>query len=365
MICLIGNSGLKRHGLDGQTAKVRLYLKKIKDEGFETLFIDLENFFRRPISTLNKIRRAIKKCDRIVLISAERGCKVLLPFINFFNKKFKKPIVLPLVGTSVLHYSIDDLTDNEKKDFFFNKNYGLCKFDKKTSKQLSQLKYVLPETDMLSELFRRFFCIDNVETLNNFRDVGLRRNNRKKIGSQTKIVFLSRVMREKGVFDLLNAVKKLNMSGHHLQLDIFGSLVLNNRDYLLFNEYLDENIHYLGFVDFSSVVDVLSKYDLFVFPTRFIGEGTPGVIVESLIAGTPILSSNFPQAALLLKDGKDSILFDLNNSDDLLNKLTYIVENKDLLNDLSRNAFDSGMLLTYSAERKNFLKYICGVEDKA
>ena len=42
------------------------------------------------------------------------------------------------------------------------------------------------------------------------------------------------------------------------------------------------------------MVQTLANYDLSVFPTRFIGEGTPGVIVESLLAGTPVLTSNFP-----------------------------------------------------------------------
>ncbi len=363
MICLIGNSGLKHHGLDGQTAKVRLYLKKIQDEGFDTSFIDLENFTRHPIFTLIRIKKNIKTCDRIVLITAERGCKILIPFINFFNRKYKKPVILPLVGTGVLHYSIDKLTDDEKIDFLLNKRYDLCKFDKKTSKQLSQLKYVLPETDMLNVVFRSFFKISNVRTLNNFRDVEPIDVKTKKTNNPLKLVFLSRVMREKGIFDILEAVKELNASGISLQLDIYGQKVLADKDLLLFNGYLDDNIHYLGQIDFSNVVDTLSKYDLFVFPTKFIGEGTPGVVAESLIAGTPVLSSCFPQANILLKDGKDSILFKINNYDDLLNKLRMIVTNRELLSTLTYNATTSGSLFTYLAERNRFLKYICGVED--
>ena len=365
MICLIGNSGLKHHGVDGQTAKVRLYLKKIQDEGFKVRFIDLENFFRHPFSILLKIKRAIKECDRIVLISAERGCKILIPFINFNNKKYKKPVVLPLVGTSVLHYSIDKLTDTDKYEFIASKKYDLCKFDKKTSTQLSQLKYVLPETDVLTEVFTDFYKINNVRTLNNFREADLRQRTPNKGGNGIKLVFLSRVMREKGIFDILDAVKELNASGYSLQLDIFGKKILNDEDSVLFDTYLDNSIHYRGQVDFSSTVDTLASYDLFIFPTKFIGEGTPGVIVESLIAGTPVLSSNFPQANILLKDGKDSILFDINNYVDLLTKLKAIIDDNKFLEYLTRNALVSGRAFTYSAERNKFLNYICGVEQIA
>ena len=100
-ILLIGNSGLKSGQMDGQTIKVRLYLKKMKDEGFSVCFVDLENFLRRPLSTLHRIKKGIKECARIVLLTAERGSKLLVPYINKINKKYKKPFVFPLVGTSV------------------------------------------------------------------------------------------------------------------------------------------------------------------------------------------------------------------------------------------------------------------------
>lgn len=44
-ICLIGNSGVRSNDKGGQTTKLRLYKKKIVDEGFDLTFVDLENFF--------------------------------------------------------------------------------------------------------------------------------------------------------------------------------------------------------------------------------------------------------------------------------------------------------------------------------
>ena len=86
-ICLIGNSGIKHHGVDGQTVKVRLYLKKIQDEGFEVFFVDLEDFMKHPFSTFYKIKKGVKECDRVVLITAQRGLKILIPYINNIKRK--------------------------------------------------------------------------------------------------------------------------------------------------------------------------------------------------------------------------------------------------------------------------------------
>ena len=94
------------------------------------------------------------------------------------------------------------------------------------------------------------------------------------------------------------------------------------------------------------------------------GEGTPGAIVESLIAGTPVLTSNFPQAKYLLNDGKDSLFYEMFNKEELKNKLLYIINNRSVLESMSKEAFNSGKKYTYEYERKNFLKYVCGVEEK-
>lgn len=363
MICLIGNSGLKKHGLDGQTAKVRLYLQKIKDEGFDVFFIDLENFLKHPILILRKIRKGVKMCDRIVLISAERGCKVLIPYINKVNKKYNRKFILPLVGTSVLHYSIDKLTNDQKHNFLTNGNYATVAPNKYLIKQLSKISYILPETDSLSRVFREYYHLDNVFTLNNFRDVKPT-NYLKDIKKGTlKIVYLSRVMREKGIFDALEAVKKENNDICSITLDIYGKKILDKKDTLLFNSLLDDNISYCGVLDNSRVIGTLSKYDLFIFPTKFVSEGTPGVIVESLIAGTPVITSDFPQAKLLLEDGKDSLFFKMGNATDLKGKLEFIIKHPNLLKALWMNASKRGKSYTYSVERNRFLKYICGIEE--
>ena len=362
-ILLIGNSGLKHHGEDGQTIKVRLYHQKMLDEGFEVIYVDLEGFLKHVFSILSKIRKGIKKCDRIVLLSAERGCKYLIPFINRYNKKYQKPFVLPLIGTSVLHDSIDCLSDVEKNLFIVNGNYSLAKPNKKMNKELRKITYILPETELLTKVFKEFYCLKNVFQLTNFRDIEPTDNISKVNDEAINIVFLSRVMERKGIFDLIDVVNGINNDSYKLQLDIYGNKSFAGKEDEQFDSKINNSsIKYLGAVDNSKVIETLSKYHLFVFPTKFVGEGTPGVIVESLLAGTPVLTSNFPQAQHLLRNGKDSLFFEMNDKKDLKDKLMYIINNRSLLNTMSKEALESGKKYTYKFERNNFLKYVCGSE---
>lgn len=363
MICLIGNSGLKKKRLDGQTAKVRLYLEKLKNEKIDFSFIDLELFIKHPLSILHKIKKEIKKCDRIVLLTAERGIKVLLPFINKCNKKKRIPFVVPLIGISTLHYAIDKLSIEEKNIFLTKCDFSMVKSPHNMAKQLSKITYILPENEMICKVFREFYRLNNIYPLNNFRDV-LPINKRRINTPYLKLIFISRVMTIKGIFDLLEVVAEINTFSQNIYLDIYGTLSLTRDEAVQFNAFLDKKfIKYKGILPLEKVISVFSEYDLFVFPTRYYGEGTPGVIAESLLAGTPILTSDFPQAQFLLNNGIDSIFFKMFNKEDLKMKLGNIISNKDCLTKLREGALESGKKYTYEHERKSFLKYVCGIEE--
>lgn len=363
-ILLIGNIGRNGQGTDGQTVKVRLYLKKIEDEGLSYELVDLCNFLKHPFSTIRKIKSGIKKCSRIVLITAQRGSKILIPIVNFFNRKFKREFIFPLIGTSVLHYSIDKLTDGEKNDFIINHNFSYCKPKKKLVRQLKRITYILPETEQLCEVFRNFYGLSNVYCLNNFRETEIFNHHSSIQSTNIRLVFLSRVMEEKGILDLLKVVHKIHNEFSNVILDIYGKILLSESEFSIFEGLTNNSfINYCGEIDSDKVVSTLQKYDLFIFPTKFIGEGTPGVIVESLLACTPVLTSNFPQAKFLLKDGQDSIFYKMFDNDDLFTKLMDVIHNQSALIAMRHAAKESGKQYTYNHEREKFLKFVCGVKE--
>lgn len=365
-ILLIGNSGLRKNQIDGQTTKVRLYLKKIKDEGYDVNFVDLELFFKKPISTFIAIKKGIKTCDRIVLLTATRGCKILIPYINFCNKKFNKPFVLPLIGISVLHYSFDKLSLEKRKDFILNKNYELIKPKQWLIKELKKITIILPETDLLTSIFREYYGINNVFTLTNFREISQCSSNVKiNEDDVLRLVFISRVQEIKGIFDLIHVVNSINKNKKFVNLDIYGEKFFSKNEENLFDSLLSHssNIQYKGILNNNKVIDTIKKYDLLVFPTIYEGEGTPGIIVESLIAGVPVLSSSFYQYKFLLKDNYDSIIYKQFDNDDLNNKLNFATNNKLLINKMKDNALQSGNKYTYSFNRDNFIKFVCGKKD--
>ena len=359
-ICLIGNNAFGRPVFDGQRIKVRTYKNCLEREGFDVFFVELDNSLKRIIKIFSEIKKGIKQCDIIVLITSDNGERLLIPYINKLNKKYKKRFVFSQIGTSFLFRYIKPMTEERKSDFFYKQDYTGVKPKKKTIKELAKIDAILTETDLINNTFKSFFNLNNCYCLTNFRDVKVLEQ-KYKTDSNNRLIYLSRVMTRKGIFDLINVLSKEEFI--NLTLDIYGSLYMNNEEKKAFNSLLNSKIRYLGELDPSETIQTIQQYDLLCFPTKCEGEGTPGCIVESLIAGTPVLSSNFTQSFELLEHNYNSLIFRFGDVNDLEQKLLLFVNRQVDVEKLKKNAFDSGKKFTYDFNRTKFLNLILGREN--
>ena len=112
--------------------------------------------------------------------------------------------------------------------------------------------------------------------------------------SEKKFVFFSRVHPDKGCQEIINCTKRLNDLGYKFIVDFYGAL---DKDYQDFPSRIADvpNISYKGFLNVkkSSGYDTLVAYDVMLFPTYWMGEGFPGVVIDAYIAGLPIISSDW------------------------------------------------------------------------
>lgn len=105
-----------------------------------------------------------------------------------------------------------------------------------------------------------------------------------------KVIFLSRISREKNLNYALKVLSKVKTTVH---FDIYGPAenTVYWKECQERIKRLPEHItvNYLGRVDADQVVQVFSRYDVFLFPTG--GEAYGHVIAECLTSGTPVLIS--------------------------------------------------------------------------
>lgn len=105
-----------------------------------------------------------------------------------------------------------------------------------------------------------------------------------------RVIFLSRIAREK---NLDYAIKILGKVNARVLFDIYGPApdvaYWKECQNLIARLPATVTVNYLGSADPDQVVQIFSRYDLFLFPTG--GEAYGHVIAECLTSGTPVLTS--------------------------------------------------------------------------
>lgn len=355
-ICIIGFNQYGDPVDNGQSAKVRLYFDKLIAEGYDTTLIDLSFVHKKPILTLFKIRKSIKNNDVLILLLASNGAKILIPFVNHFNRKYKKKIIYSLIGTSILHLVLDRLNPEQINAFLNQKQYGIIKYNKYWNKQLSKLDYILPETNCISDAFKGYFKLDNVFTLTNFRND--EEKNLEVCSKKNSFVFYSRIASIKGIFVLFEAIKRCREKGYFPKLDIYGPLQLNDLEKKQFDDFLDKDIVYQRTIKFNEVINVLRPYKCLIFPTLCSNEGVPGALVEGLIAGLPIISSKFPQLSSILDDENDVLTYKMYDVETLTSKIIAMMNDEKLLDLLKEKSIKNSKKFLYSYNKEALIKFI-------
>ena len=135
-----------------------------------------------------------------------------------------------------------------------------------------------------------------------------------------RCLFLAHCTEEKGIFDAIEAValvnQKLKTKNQALQvvLDVAGQFLsrderqrfedrIQEPDLIIPTEPSSCAVHYVGFANYEKKIELLSDADCMLFPTYYRGEAMPGVILEALAFGLPVVTTNWRCVDQLLPTG--------------------------------------------------------------
>ena len=143
----------------------------------------------------------------------------------------------------------------------------------------------------------------------------------------------SRVMKEKGIEDAVNAVKRVNeQCGRTVYtLDIYGQVDPSQTEWFekLKNQF-PSYVRFCGLVPFEQSVEVLKNYYALLFPTYYDGEGFAGTLLDAMAAGVPVIASDWKYNREIVNE-KNGVLFETQNVHDLTEKMMSM-QNIDLQN---------------------------------
>ena len=362
-ISIIGNNNLSRNISDGGRIKIRLFYNLLVKENVAVHIIDLANWKTRFLSIYRDIKKAIRNKNTIVIMAGPNGSRLLLKMINKMNKHHNSKVIFCPLGIGTVDVLLKGKKTSDVQKFMSCDDFLNIK-DERMKIELNKVDKIILQNNLIKKTYDSFYDLKNTHVLENFRDVSIKRKSYRAFDKTLRIIFSSRVTSNKGIFDLINAVKDLNSCGYSFFLDIYGDIQMSKKENKLFNSCLDGFVRYCGTVSFSDSVELIKQYDLFCLPTKYHGEGTSGSLIESFLSGTPALISSYNQSSLLVNNLVDGFVFEIGNIESLKKMLLYAFNNFDDLEKIGLLSQKKSIKYTYSFNRDNFLKLFDCMEIK-
>jgi len=136
-----------------------------------------------------------------------------------------------------------------------------------------------------------------------------------------RFLFIGRIMKEKGIEELVDAAIEIRRKYNNVQFDAIGFVEEDYRNRV-------EEIGGLGVVNFHGVKDNVHQYikacHAVVLPSYH--EGMANVLLEGASTGRPVLASNIPGCRETFDEGISGFGFEPRNVDDLTDALIRFID---------------------------------------
>ena len=164
--------------------------------------------------------------------------------------------------------------------------------------------------------------------------------------------FVGRIVKDKGVNELINAFILLQKKYSFLKLLMVGDFEEELSPINDDSKYFMENNSAIISVGFQEDIRAyLSISDLFLLPSY--REGLPNVLIEAGSFGIPLMATNINGCNEIIINGENGILVKKKSVQSLIDEISKLIDNKELYNNLKKNVRES---IIHRYEQKFFLE---------
>ncbi|RXP45920.1 glycosyltransferase [Lutibacter sp. HS1-25] len=147
----------------------------------------------------------------------------------------------------------------------------------------------------LKDNFKDLLPLDDIFVVENFAGNDIYKNTEELIKRTDipRIIYLSNLMAEKGILDLLDALIILDKKGVNYKAIVAGAIESSIKMSVISKlEKLGNKVNYVGVVQGQEKIEALIGSNIFILPTFYKMEGQPISILEALATGNIIVTTN-------------------------------------------------------------------------
>lgn len=325
-IGILGHFAKGESACGGQVIKTRIIEQALLAKNEEIAVVDSYKWKKHPFKFLFDIFKLSRKSDAMLMLPDAGGVKIY-PFLlkTFLSKK--------------------------KKCFYVVIGGWLPNFLKKRkllTKTLKRFDGILVETDSMKKALEEQ-GFTNVIVMPNCKNLKILKPEELVYPESLpyKLCTFSRVMKEKGIENAVNAVKQINeeMGKTAYTLDIYGQVDPGQSQWFddlkaSFPPY----VNYCGVVNYDKSVDVLKNYFALLFPTHYYTEGVPGTIIDAYAAGVPVISAKWESFADVIDDKQTGFVYEFGSESGLVKILHSVVSSPKLIDEEKLNCIAKARL---------------------
>lgn len=311
------------------------YTEELKKTGLNIINITIE----RKI----KLYSNIKSIYRLYKLFKDETPDVLhvhTPIAAILGRVAAKLAKVPVVVYTAHGFYFHDNMPRMKYKLFLN-------IEKYMARYFTDFIFTQSEEDRLTAIKNGFIDEKKIQCIGNGIDVYGKFNPRNIDYAEIKslygdfnltqqdtiITFIGRLVREKGIVDLLEAF--CSIDNENIKLIVVGDIDQGCRDEetknLIISKYKDnQNIIFTGFR--ADINNILYITDIFCLPSY--REGMPRTIIEAMSMECAVIATNIRGCREEVIDGETGFLVNPQSIDDIQNKLETLIKNQELLNSM-------------------------------
>jgi len=144
------------------------------------------------------------------------------------------------------------------------------------------------------------------------------------------VLFISRLIKEKGVYDLIEAIPSVLKENDGAYFLFAGEGPERSRmEATCGQKGIENHVRFLGHIQQNDAKRAFASADIFVLPACH-PEGMPMAVLEALAAGLPVISTPLGAIPDIVKDGVNGFLVEPNAPDQIAEKIGLLLRREDL-----------------------------------
>jgi glycosyltransferase involved in cell wall biosynthesis len=195
------------------------------------------------------------------------------------------------------------------------------------------------------------FNINNKAIKNTYR-------NYESVGKPFTFLFMSRMQKEKGIFDLADCFRQF-MEYYPNSKCVFIGQGVHLEEFKETNKDLIDKgkIEVCGYLQDEDMFTKMIDADLFIMPTK-IYEGIVFANVMAMKLGLPIITANGGAITEVVKDHINGIVYERNDNSKLLSYMIMMAKDKVLAEELAKNALETAKKFSAEESTNELMKHL-------